>query len=211
MELANRRSGRGSSGERWKRTTDGLGERPHVGEVLGVRRVAEVGCDLVRDRAGPHGSTAEVSARRGAVAPPGLSVKLCLIASAIGREFYRMQINASPVRMPERDRGWQPVPDDLEALAVQQRSDMVDPARVGYEIELPVLSCLPSDQRIDTPPSIDPHDNLRRGEHVEDLQHLIGSHGDMLPAPEVTCGATLPAVGGRYFASPSAAPGNLPG
>jgi hypothetical protein len=120
-------------------------------------------------------------------------------------------LNGAPSRMPERDRGWQPVPDDLEALAVQQRSDMVDPARVGYEIDVPVLSCLPSDQRIDTPPSIHPHDDLRRGVYVEALQQLIGSHGDMLPAPEVTCGATLPAVGGRYFANPSAARGNLPG
>ena len=89
-----------------ERTTERLGERLHVGQVLGVRLVPEVGCDLVGERAARHGSTVDVPARRGAVVPPSLPIQLYLIASAVGRELDGMQVDASPVRMHERDRGW---------------------------------------------------------------------------------------------------------
>jgi hypothetical protein len=79
---------------------------------------------------------------------------------------------------------------------------VVDPAGVDHEIEILVLSCLPSDQRIDAPPPIHPHDNLRRREEVEDLQHLIGPHVDILPALDVPSGVTLPAVGDGWSRCP---------
>lgn len=73
----------------------------HVGAILVVGLVAQVGCDLALNRTAADGKTSYAAARRRRVMPPRDAVKLDLVTAPIGSRLNEVEIDAHPIRVTE--------------------------------------------------------------------------------------------------------------
>jgi hypothetical protein len=117
-----------------------------------------------------------------------LAVSLNLVAAAIGGEFNRVQIDRPAIRVPEGDRGGQPISNHLKSFSQQ---DGVEPrygCRVHYEIEVGVVPGLPLEKSVDPPPAVDPSDDALSLRLVENMQYLVTPHSAILA--DAVCSST---------------------
>jgi uncharacterized protein YndB with AHSA1/START domain len=93
-----------------------------------------------------------------------------------------MEVDRPSVRLGERHRRREPVPDDPVAVIEEEVSHPIHSLAVQDQIEILVLPGLPTDEGVDAPPSVDPRHDACLGDLIEHVEHLIGAHDPMLTA-----------------------------
>lgn len=93
----------------WKHDLEFPRQFSHVGAVLVVGLVPQVGCDLAFNRAAADGNIIYAAVCRRRVMPSRDAVKLDLVTPSISSRLNGMQIDAPSVRVTEGQRGGQPV------------------------------------------------------------------------------------------------------
>ena len=68
----------------------------HIGAILVVGFVSQVGCDLTLNRGAADGKTVDAAGRRRRVMPSRDAIKLDLITAAIGGRLNGMEIDTPP-------------------------------------------------------------------------------------------------------------------
>jgi hypothetical protein len=132
------------------------GEFGHIGPVLGVGFVSQVRCDLAFNRAAADGKAGDAAGRRRGVMPSHDAVKLDLVTASVGSRLNGMEIDACSVRVTERQGGGQSVSFQPETAALEEAAARGDGVSPDDKVKIIVLSCLPPQQRVDTPAPVDP-------------------------------------------------------
>ena len=97
-------------------------EFSHIGTVLVVGFVSQVGCDLTFNRAAADGTAIDAAGRRRRVMPSRDAIKLDLVTASIGSRLNGMKIDAHCIRVTERQGGGQPVSFHQETTGLDRKS-----------------------------------------------------------------------------------------
>jgi hypothetical protein len=131
-------------------------EFSHVGAILVVGFVSQVGCDLTVNGAAADGKAIDAPDRRWRVMPSRDAIELNLVTAAIGSRLNGMEIDAHPSRVTEREGGGQPVSFHRETAALQDSVAGGNGVCAYDKVEIIVLPCLMSQECVDSPAPIDP-------------------------------------------------------
>ena len=143
-------------------------EFSHIGAILIVGFVSQVGCDLTFNRAAPDGNTIDAADRRRRVMPSRDPIKLDLVTASIVSRLNGMEIDAHSIPVTEREGGGQPVSFYQKPAGLEDPAAYGNGGRTYNKVKIIVLPCLTPQERIDSPTSVDPglHPcGLKLGEH----------------------------------------------
>jgi hypothetical protein len=97
--------------------------------------------------------------------------------TSVGCEGQRVQVDLASRRVPDDETRGAPVERFGEADFAKSRDDSRLLFQAMHEVQIPVVAGLPSQQGIEAPAPTDPDVRASLSERVQDLQHIIASHG----------------------------------
>lgn len=104
------------------------------------------------------------------------AIELDLVTAAIVSQFNGVQVDLPPVGVMEGDCSGEPIPDNLEPVGHKDASEPLDGSGIDDEVEIGVIPRLLVEQRIDTPPAVNPGRDALGGQPLKDGKHLIAVH-----------------------------------
>jgi hypothetical protein len=131
-------------------------EFSHIGAILVVGFVSQVGRDLAFNRAAADGNAIDAAGRRRRVMPLRDAVGLALVTASVGSRLNGMKIDARSVRVTERESGGQPVSLDQETAGLKDPAACRNGGHVHDKVKIIVLPCLVPQECVDSPSSVDP-------------------------------------------------------